>query len=186
MQKIVSGIAVLALATAAVTTAGGAPAATMMNHAMAMPKCTSASGPVVWYMAASKTYFAKGATMYGKGSGKFVCKRTAAKMRGSHMGAMGAMTSHPHRMSGATTNGSTTRAPGAMAPATPGAMVPATPGAMPPGTVPAPPAMTPGSMASPGAMSPGPVASPLERNKPGPISPAVPATSAPSSMPHPS
>ena len=40
------------------------------NTMMMMPNCTTASGPVVWCMAASKTYYVKGSPMYGKRSGK--------------------------------------------------------------------------------------------------------------------
>lgn len=185
MRKILSGIAVLALTTASATVAIAAPPAMAMSHAMGMPKCTSASGPVVWYMSATKKYFAKGAAMYGKGSGKYVCKGTAAKMKGAHMGAMGAMMSHPHRKSGVTTNGSTTMRPGAPAPPTPGAMAPgsmATPGAMAPGSMASPGAMTPGTMASPGSMSPGPATSP-QMNKAGPVSPGTGGSPAPAPKP---
>ena len=44
-----------------------------------------ATGPVVWYMAAAKTYYLKGSSHYGKGMGMYVCRATAVA-RGGHPG----------------------------------------------------------------------------------------------------
>ena len=59
----------------------------MMNGGMMMPKCTAATGPIVWWTASTKTYHMKGTPMYGKSSGKYVCKATAMHA-GGKMAAM--------------------------------------------------------------------------------------------------
>ena len=69
----------------------------MMGHAM--PKCSAATGPVVWYMAATKTYYLKGASHYGKGRGTYVCRATAVA-RGGHPGTSGTTSGGTHGTTG--------------------------------------------------------------------------------------
>ncbi|GAC1570913.1 MAG: hypothetical protein NVS3B7_00360 [Candidatus Elarobacter sp.] len=91
MRKMLSGIAVLALATASATAAIGMPAGTMTGGdmmGMPMPKCTSRTGPVVWMDTATKTYHMKGTPKFGMGTGMYVCRKTAVA-RGGHMAKMG-------------------------------------------------------------------------------------------------
>lgn len=45
-----------------------------------MPSCTSTTGPVVWYVPASKKYYARGNARYGKGTGQYVCRADAMRM----------------------------------------------------------------------------------------------------------
>lgn len=92
MRKAFSSLAALALAAAPVSIAAGATAkpmaAPMSMKYGTMPKCTAKSGPVVWYVAAAKRYYMKGSEPYGKGSGKYVCRTTAAA-GGAKAGAAG-------------------------------------------------------------------------------------------------
>jgi hypothetical protein len=96
MRIALSGLAVLALAAASVSAAIGAPPGSMSGGAMTkssmmmMPKCTTSSGPVVWYMAPAKKFYLKGAAQYGKGKGKYVCRATAMA-GGGKPGVAGAM-----------------------------------------------------------------------------------------------
>jgi hypothetical protein len=53
----------------------------MMPHPM--PHCTPVTGPVVWYVASTKSYFFKGSALYGKGRGTYLCRATAVA-RGGH------------------------------------------------------------------------------------------------------
>ena len=118
LRKMLSGIAVLALATASVTAAFAMPMGSMNMGGGMMPKCTSATGPVVWMSTSTKIYHMKGTPKYGKGKGMYVCRSTAmahgghaAMMGGSMGGSMGhgsmgggAMN---HSIHGASTHGGT-------------------------------------------------------------------------------
>ncbi|MEA2690122.1 MAG: hypothetical protein QOD51_2729, partial [Candidatus Eremiobacteraeota bacterium] len=111
MRKVLGGIAVLALAAASASVAVGMPA----TGSMMMPKCAGSTGPVVWWMASTKMYYAKGAPQYGKGSGKYACRATAMKAGGK----MGATTKSGGAMGGSMSPGSTGTGSsgGAMSPA---------------------------------------------------------------------
>lgn len=115
MRNVLGG-AFAALSIALISSSVPATAQTSMSgHMMMMPKCSANSGPVVWYVTSTKTYYAKGSSMYGKGSGKYVCKSTAASMKGSMMGGNsmmhGSSMSHstmmasPHPMSSGSMSG---------------------------------------------------------------------------------
>ncbi|HTD33281.1 MAG TPA: hypothetical protein VK665_06455, partial [Candidatus Elarobacter sp.] len=100
MRSVLSGVAVFALAAASMSVAAG-----QSSHAMSsssMPKCTSATGPVVWYNASAKKYYTKGAAQYGKGTGSYVCRATAVargKQSPSHSASSSKQTCHMGGMS---------------------------------------------------------------------------------------
>jgi hypothetical protein len=171
MHRVSSSVAVLALAVASSSVAIGAPAGSIVKTATMTPVCSTASGPVVWYVSSTKTYYVKGTAMYGKGTGKYVCRATAvsagAKAGTSHGGAMS-----PGSMGHGSMQMPMTMAPQPMT--TPGAMSPATPGGMGPGTTPA--STSPAIPATPGAMSPA---------TPGSVPGTVPGPAAPRPSPSP-
>ncbi len=165
MRILVSGAAVAAFALGSMTVAVAAPCTMtggMMSHAM--PKCTVKTGPVVWYMAAAKTYYMKGSSHYGKGNGMYACRATAVA-RGGKPGMAGSMGSHgsmgsshgsmggSHAMPGSSMPGST--APGSAMPSAmtmaPRPMPQTTPGPGLPNSTNA----APGSLGSPMPMSSG-------------------------------
>ena len=128
MRIALSGVAVLALAAASISAAFGQTSSdvamkgcTMPMGSTMMPHCTPASGPVVWYVAASKKYYLKGSATYGKGKGMYVC-RAVAVARGGKPGASamgGGSMGHGamgHGAMGTETHGSMTGAPMTMAP----------------------------------------------------------------------
>ncbi len=98
MLKTVSGAAaiVLALVSASIASAQTTlpPARTMaplpmMNGAhghLPNKNCTSAANFVVWLMPSTKTYYRKGQTPFGKGAGRYVCRRQAIAS-GARLGA---------------------------------------------------------------------------------------------------
>lgn len=192
MRILVSCAAVAAFALGS-TTAGVAARCTMMTgmSSHAMPKCSPVTGPVVWWMASAKTYFLKGSSHYGKGTGTYVCRATAVA-HGGHAGT-GAMSGSHGSMSGA--HGSMGGSH-----ATPGSAMPMTMTMAPrpmPGTTPGPglPNSTnaaPGSMGSPMPAASGNPASGNQGNTgaPGaggqvPNNPASTSNSNPSPTPHP-
>jgi hypothetical protein len=105
MRSIVSGVAAFALAAASATVAFAAPCTMNMGGmtGMTMPKCSAKSGPVVWWMASTKSYYLKGSPMYGKGHGKYACRATAVAAGGHPGKAMAGSTSH--NMGGAMSHG---------------------------------------------------------------------------------
>jgi hypothetical protein len=99
MRILMSGAAVAAFALGSMTAAVAAPCTMtggMMGHAM--PKCSVKAGPVVWFMASTKTYYMKGSAHWGKGMGTYVCRATAVA-RGGHPG-MGTMSGSHGTMGG--------------------------------------------------------------------------------------
>ncbi|HEY0382656.1 MAG TPA: hypothetical protein VGC72_10685 [Candidatus Elarobacter sp.] len=90
----------MAVGSMSVAVAGPCTMGGMMGHGTGhfMPKCTAKTGPVVWFMAAAKTYYLKGSAHYGKGMGMYVCRATAVA-RGGHPGPGGSMRG-PHATPG--------------------------------------------------------------------------------------
>jgi len=90
MRILFTGAAVAALALS--STAGAGATSCTMNGMMShpMPKCTTKTGPVVWFRAPAKTFYMKGSSHYGKGMGMYVCRATAVA-RGGHAGMAGMM-----------------------------------------------------------------------------------------------
>lgn len=150
MRSSLSGIAAMALVAISTSVAVAAPSAmsvAMMHGSHMMPKCTPTTGPVVWWMASTKTYYLKGASMYGKGMGVYAC-RAAAVARGGKPGK-----SMMH--GGSMTHGDSMPHGGAMPPAMTMAPRPmSTSGSMPSGSTSAP---MPMGNAAPGAQSNTPV-----------------------------
>jgi hypothetical protein len=105
MRSIVSGVAAFALAAASATVAFAAPCTMSMGGTtgMTMPKCSASNGPVVWWIASTKSYYMKGSPMYGKGHGKYACRATAVAAGGHPGKAMAGSTSHG--MGGAMSHG---------------------------------------------------------------------------------
>jgi hypothetical protein len=103
MRILMSSAVAVAIAVGSTSVAGAAQCTMsgMMGHGAShmMPKCTAKTGPVVWFIAAAKTYYLKGSAHYGKGMGTYVCRATAVA-RGGHPGAAGPM-GGPHAMPGA-------------------------------------------------------------------------------------
>jgi hypothetical protein len=160
MRTMVSGVAAFALVAASAAVAFAAPCAMNMGGTtgMMMPKCTSTTGPVVWWVASTKTYYLKGSAMYGKGHGMYACRATAVA-RGGHPGKAMAGGSMSHGEGGAMSHGT-------MAPSSGGAMPMST--TAPGGMMRSPaPMSTGGSMgtgsgsATPGAMVTPPASRPL-------------------------
>ena len=77
MRKVLTGVGALTLAAFSAAVAVAATCHTSATAMHAMPKCTSASGPVVWYVPSAKTYYAKGSSRFGMGTGMYVCRATA-------------------------------------------------------------------------------------------------------------
>jgi len=95
LRTFLSGMAVLALSSASIAAAtaqttpnssGTAPVKTMspkMHGSMSagmgtmMPACKPSSNYVVWYVKSTKTYYTRGNAMFGRGSGKYVCRSAA-------------------------------------------------------------------------------------------------------------
>ncbi len=107
MRSIVGGVAAFALVAASAAVAFASPCAMNtggMTSTM-MPKCTSATGPVVWWVGSTKTYYLKGSPMYGKGHGFYACRATAVA-HGGHPGKAMAGGSMSHGTAGAMSHGS--------------------------------------------------------------------------------
>jgi hypothetical protein len=148
MRILVGGAAVAAFALGSISVAPAAPCTMSgMMGTKFMPHCTAATGPVVWYMASTKTYVLKGSARYGKGAGAYLC-RTSAVARGGKAGMAGAMGgSH-----GSTMPATQTMRPRPMSSSAPGSMPSTnTPGPGLPNSTNA----APGSMGSPRPMSSG-------------------------------
>ena len=89
MRILVGSVAAAAFALGTMS-AGGAAPCTMTGMMHVVPHCTAKSGPVVWWMASAKTYYLKGSSHYGKGTGTYACRATAVA-RGGHPGMAGTM-----------------------------------------------------------------------------------------------
>lgn len=92
MKRVVNGVAIAAFALGSMSAAVAAPCTMSgMSHGSStttmMPRCTARTGPVVWYVPATKTYIVRGSAHAGMGSGTYVCRATAVA-RGGHMAAM--------------------------------------------------------------------------------------------------
>lgn len=144
---MLSGAAALALAAASASAALGMP----MTGSMMMPKCSPASGPVVWWTASSKTYSMKGTPRYGKGSGKYVCRATAVHAGGKPAPVMSTKGSMGHGAMGGSAGGPSN---GGGMMGSPMTMAPRPPSAMPMpngGNVGAPSSGNQGNTGAPGA-----------------------------------
>ena len=98
LRQLLSGLAVIALASGAVAVAGTSA------HAAATPKCTAPSY-LAWYVPSTGMYYRKGQSGYGKGSGKYVChKPSSSSMNSMSHGSM----SHGSMSHGSTTGTSAT------------------------------------------------------------------------------
>lgn len=102
MRFLVSGAAIAAFALGSVTVAVAAPCMMdggMMSHSM--PHCTPRTGPVVWFTPSTKSFYRKGSSRWGKGTGMYVC-RAAAVAHGGHPVNMnrGEMNGHHGMMGG--------------------------------------------------------------------------------------
>ncbi len=97
MFKTLSGAAaiVLVVASASIASAQTAPPVRTMAPLPMMggahghrpnTNCTSAANFVVWLMPSTKTYYRKGQTPFGKGAGRYVCRRQAIAS-GARLGA---------------------------------------------------------------------------------------------------
>jgi hypothetical protein len=154
MKVLMSGAAAAAFALGSMSVAAAAPCTMsgMMGHSVLMPHCAVKTGPVVWWMASTKTYYMKGSSHYGKGTGTFACRATAVA-RGGHPGTAGTMGgSHGSTMSMPATKTMAPRPmPSAPGSAMPGSMPQATPGPGLPNSTNA----APGSQGSPRPMSSG-------------------------------
>jgi hypothetical protein len=90
MRILSSGAAAAAFALA-IMSVGGAATGTMTGMMMhPMPHCTAKTGPVVWFVPSAKTYYLKGSSRWGTGTGMFACRATAVA-RGGHVGMAGTM-----------------------------------------------------------------------------------------------
>ncbi len=74
VRALLSAAAAVAFTAVSASIALGQPT---MNPMMKMPSCSSSTGPVVWFVSSTNTYYVKGSSTYGMGDGKFVCKATA-------------------------------------------------------------------------------------------------------------
>ena len=159
MRTMVSGVAAFALVAASAAVAFAAPCTMTMGGTTStmMPKCTSTTGPVVWWVASTKMYYMKGSATYGKGHGMYACRATAVA-RGGHPGKAMAGGAMSHGAGGAMSHGT-------MAPSSGGTMPMST--TAPGGMMRSPAPMSTGSMgtgtgaATPGAMVTPPATRPL-------------------------
>lgn len=95
MRRLLSGFAVVALASA------GVAVAETSVHAAAAPKCTAPSY-VAWYVPSTGMYYRKGQSGYGKGNGKLVCRHPSnSSMNSMSHGSM----SHGSMSSGSMSHG---------------------------------------------------------------------------------
>ena len=85
MRVIAGWVAALTMTCGVVSMASGEPALTTAAHLSGLPKCTAATGPLVWYAAGKLV--ARGALGFGKGTGQYACTSAAKRLLHKHAAA---------------------------------------------------------------------------------------------------